>query len=63
MHEVLDEFATVDAQAAELVKLRYFTGLTMPEASDTLGLPLRTAERLWAYAKAWLYRRLQAGGP
>lgn len=60
VHEVLDEFATVDPQAAQLVKLRYFTGLSMPDAADALGLPLRTVERLWTYAKAWLYRRLQA---
>ncbi len=60
VHEVLDEFATVDATGAELVKLRYFTGLTMPEAADAMGLPLRTVERLWTYAKAWLYRRLRA---
>lgn len=63
VHEVLDEFAEVDAQAAQLVKLRYFTGLTMSEAADSLGLSLRTAERLWVYSKAWLYRRLKAGGP
>jgi RNA polymerase sigma factor (TIGR02999 family) len=60
VHDVLDDFAAADPQAAQLVKLRYFTGLTMPEAATALGLPLRTAERQWAYAKAWLYRRLRA---
>lgn len=59
VHDVLDEFATVDPRGAELVKLRYFTGLTMPEAADAMGLPVRTAERLWTYARAWLYRRLR----
>jgi RNA polymerase sigma factor (TIGR02999 family) len=60
VHEVLDEFATVDSQAAQLVKLRYFTGLSMPEAAAALGLPLRSAERQWTYAKAWLFRRLRS---
>ena len=46
-----------DAQAAELVKLRYFAGLTLPQAAETLGVSPRTADRLWAYAKAWLQAR------
>ena len=54
----LDRLAVADAQAAELVKLRYFVGLSTPEAAEILGLPLRTTERLWAYARAWLYREL-----
>jgi RNA polymerase sigma factor (TIGR02999 family) len=41
-------------QLAELVKLRYFAGLTMPQLAETLGISLRTAERNWTYAKAWL---------
>jgi RNA polymerase sigma factor (TIGR02999 family) len=57
--EVLDEFSAVDSKAAELVKLRYFSGMTMPEAANALGVPLRSAERMWAYAKAWLFRRLR----
>ena len=60
VHEVLDEFATVDPKGAELVKLRYFTGLTMPETAEAMGLPMRTVERLWTYARAWLYHRLRA---
>ncbi len=54
VHEVLDQLASEDAPAAQLVKLRYFAGLTMPEAAEALGLPLRNAERLWTFARAWL---------
>jgi RNA polymerase sigma factor (TIGR02999 family) len=54
--EALAGLAAADAQAAELVKLRYFAGLSLPEAAEALGLPTRTAERLWAYARAWLRR-------
>jgi RNA polymerase sigma factor (TIGR02999 family) len=54
VHEVLDGLAKVDADAARLVKLRYFVGLSMAEAAQALGLPLRQAERLWTFAKAWL---------
>src|SRR5262249_62037970 len=54
--EALAGLAAVDAQAAELVKLRYFAGLSLPEAAESLGLPTRTAERLWAYARARLRR-------
>jgi RNA polymerase sigma factor (TIGR02999 family) len=54
VHEALDGLASVDATAAELVKLRYFVGMTLPEAGESLGLPLRTAERLWTFSRAWL---------
>jgi RNA polymerase sigma factor (TIGR02999 family) len=54
LHEVLDGLARVDAEAARLVKLRYFVGLSMAEAAEALGFPLRQAERLWTFAKAWL---------
>jgi RNA polymerase sigma factor (TIGR02999 family) len=54
VHEGLDELATEDPQAADLVKLRYFVGMSMPEAAEALGLPLRSAERLWTFARAWL---------
>jgi RNA polymerase sigma factor (TIGR02999 family) len=59
VHEVLDGLAKVDADAARLVKLRYFVGLSMAEAAEVLGLPLRQAERLWTFAKAWLRDALQ----
>lgn len=54
VHEALDALAREDPTAANLVKLRYFAGLPMAEAADALDLPLRNAERLWTFAKAWL---------
>ena len=54
VHEALDGLATVDAAAAELVKLRYFVGLEMTEAAEVLGLSLRATERLWTFSRAWL---------
>jgi|TARA_B110000881_G_C18358938_1_gene405348 RNA polymerase sigma factor (TIGR02999 family) len=59
LHEVLTELESEDPQAAELVKLRYFIGLTMQEAADALGLKKRTAEGVWEYGRAWLRRRLR----
>jgi RNA polymerase sigma factor (TIGR02999 family) len=56
--EALAALAATDAQAAELVKLRYFAGLSIPEAAEALGLPTRSANRLWAYARAWLRRAI-----
>ncbi|MFO0953455.1 MAG: ECF-type sigma factor [Isosphaeraceae bacterium] len=58
----LDGLAVADPRAAELVKLRYFVGLTMAEAAETLGLPTRSAERLWTYARAWLRREIERSG-
>jgi RNA polymerase sigma factor (TIGR02999 family) len=58
LDEALAEFAAVDRQAAELVQLRYFTGLTIPQAAEALGISARTADRTWAYARAWLFRRI-----
>jgi RNA polymerase sigma factor (TIGR02999 family) len=57
--EALAQLAAEDPGAAELVKLRFFAGLTLKQAADSLGLALRTAERQWAYARAWLYARLR----
>lgn len=54
VHEALEGLATVDQTAAELVKLRYFVGMTLPEAAEVLGLSLRSAERLWTFSRAWL---------
>jgi RNA polymerase sigma factor (TIGR02999 family) len=56
--EAMAGLAAADPQAAELVKLRYFAGLSVPEAAESLGIPTRTAERLWAYARAWLRRAI-----
>jgi RNA polymerase sigma factor (TIGR02999 family) len=56
--EALDRLAAADPQAAQLVKLRYFSGLTLPQAAEVLDLSPRSADRLWAYAKAWLRREM-----
>ena len=55
LHEALDQLAAEDAKKAELVKLRYFTGLSVEEAAGVLGISRATADRWWAYAKVWLY--------
>jgi RNA polymerase sigma factor (TIGR02999 family) len=55
LNEALDRFAAVDARAAALVKLRYFGGLTLRDASECLGIAPRTADALWAYSRAWLF--------
>jgi RNA polymerase sigma factor (TIGR02999 family) len=54
----LTRLAGADPAAARLVELRYFAGLTMPAAAAALGQPLRTAERNWTFARAWLHREL-----
>src|SRR6516225_1097108 len=59
INEALAQLAAEDPGAAQLVNLRFFAGLTLKEAADSLGLALRTAERQWAYARAWLYARLR----
>jgi RNA polymerase sigma factor (TIGR02999 family) len=59
IHEALDQLAVTDAEAATLVKLRYFSGLSMPEAAEAMGLPLRSVERLWTFARAWLRNALK----
>jgi RNA polymerase sigma factor (TIGR02999 family) len=56
--DVLERFAAEEPQKAELVKLRFFAGFTMPEVATALGISLATAERWWTYAKAWLYAEL-----
>ncbi len=58
VNEALEDFAREDPAKAELVKLRFFVGLSLPQAAQTLGLSLATAKRSWAFARAWLYRRL-----
>jgi RNA polymerase sigma factor (TIGR02999 family) len=59
VHEALDKLAQEDATAAELVKLRYFVGMTMEEAASAMGVAKRTAEGLWTYARAWLRREIR----
>jgi RNA polymerase sigma factor (TIGR02999 family) len=58
LDEALSKLAQVDPQAEQLVKLRYFAGLTMPEAAKVLDLSARSAARLWVYARAWLHQAL-----
>ena len=61
LDEALARLESVDPVAARLVTLRYFAGLTMPEAAKTLGLSLRNAERNWTYARTWLHREMSRG--
>ncbi len=56
--EALEQLSLVDKEAAELVKLRRFSGLTTEEAAECLGVSTRAAYRTWAFARAWLYRQL-----
>jgi len=59
LDEALDRLATVDARAAEVVKLCFFVGLTQEQAAKELGFSLATAERLWSFARAWLFQEMQ----
>ena len=61
LDEALTDLGREDPLCARLVALRFFAGLTQVEAAETLGLPRRTADRHWAYARAWLYERLCGG--
>ena len=61
LNDALDRFAALEPQQAELVKLRYFVGLKIPEASEVLGISEATAKRWWTYARAWLYEAIQKG--
>ena len=58
--EALEKLGTHDAAAAELVKLRFFAGLTFTQAAEVLGLSERSAKRMWAYARAWLFKEIQS---
>src|SRR5688572_7440887 len=59
IHEALEKFTATDPLKAELVKLKYFAGLSTAEAAAILGLSSPTAKRHWSYARAWLYRELK----
>ena len=58
LDEALTKLAATEPAKADLVKLRFFAGLTMPQAADALGVSLATAERYWTFAKAWLHSEL-----
>ena len=62
LDEALTELAATDRAAADLVQLRYFGGLSIPDAAQVLGISPRTAERLWTYARAWLHQRIKGEG-
>jgi RNA polymerase sigma factor (TIGR02999 family) len=61
LDEALDRLAELDPQKAELVKLRYFAGLTIEEAAEALGVSPATAKRSWAYSRVWLFQRVAGG--
>jgi RNA polymerase sigma factor (TIGR02999 family) len=60
VNEALERLAAHDLSAAELVKLRFFGGLTFPQAAEVLGWSERTAKRSWTYARAWLFKEIQS---
>ena len=59
MDDALSKFELIDPVKANLVKLRFFAGLTQADAAETLGISLATADRYWAFARAWLKTRMQ----
>jgi RNA polymerase sigma factor (TIGR02999 family) len=59
LDEALDRLAQMDKQAAEVVKLCFFTGLTQEQAAKQLGVSWSTAERLWSFARAWLFKEVK----
>jgi RNA polymerase sigma factor (TIGR02999 family) len=61
LDEALDRLSALDAQKAELVKLRYFAGLTIPQAAEALGISTATSSRHWTFARAWLRREVTGG--
>ena len=62
LDELLDQLASADPRAGELVKVRFFAGLTGDQAAEVLGIAPRSADLLWAYGKAWLHHRVKAAG-
>jgi RNA polymerase sigma factor (TIGR02999 family) len=63
LDEALTRLAAANPQAAQLVQLRYFAGLSIPEAAQALGISARSADRRWAYARAWLHQELEGTAP
>jgi RNA polymerase sigma factor (TIGR02999 family) len=61
LNEALERFERLDPKKAALVKLRYFAGLTIPEAAEALGISTSTADRYWAYARVWLHAEMEKG--
>lgn len=63
LNDALDTLATIDPQAARIIELRFFAGLSIEETAEVLGISLSTVKRDWATAKAWLFRELSRTGP
>ena len=61
LNDALDQLAAVDPVKAELVKLRYFAGLSLDDAAQSLGISRATAKRYWVYARSWLFRKIENG--
>lgn len=59
IHGILDRFSEIEPRKAEVVKLRYFVGMTIEETAEALGISVPTAKRDWMFARAWLYRELR----
>ena len=59
LHDALDDFARSDPDAARLVELRFFGGLTMAKAAAAMGMSVRSAHDLWTYARTWLHRQMR----
>jgi RNA polymerase sigma factor (TIGR02999 family) len=60
LNDALDKLAAKDKQKAELVKLRYFAGMSFEETAEILGISVPTANRWWAYARAWLFKEIKS---
>jgi RNA polymerase sigma factor (TIGR02999 family) len=60
VHDALDDLARIDPQSSEVVKLRYFSGFTMGEIAEILGISKRQTDTLWAFARSWLFRALKS---
>ena len=58
LDEALDRLKAIDAEAVQLVHLRYFVGLSIPDAAKLMGIAPRTADRIWAFARAWLHQEI-----
>jgi RNA polymerase sigma factor (TIGR02999 family) len=63
LDQAMEKLAAQDKSAADVVQLRFFAGLPMPQVASLLGISPRTADRLWAYARAWLHQEIQGNNP
>jgi RNA polymerase sigma factor (TIGR02999 family) len=63
LDEAMQKLARHDKSAADVLQLRFYAGLPIPEVAKILGISARTADRLWVYARAWLHQEIQGTGP